>query len=112
MANTTFSGPVRAGNGFQTLQAQHLAMTLKLGQAVMSQSILIDAAVAAGTTTYNVGVDTKKLTTTYNYNVDVAIASDQGTTVNCFMLEKQELHAYLDGILTLKRFQGESTTLA
>ncbi len=66
----------------------------------MSQSIMIDAAVAAGTTTYNVGVIPKNsqlLTTT----IRVAIASDQGTTATVSVGKQDQLHI-LSVILTLK----------
>jgi hypothetical protein len=80
MATTTFSGPIKAGTISNTTGTTLSAMTYaNAGQVVMSQSIMIDAAVAAGTTTYNVGVIPKNsqlLTTT----IRVAIASDQGTT--------------------------------
>jgi hypothetical protein len=67
MANTTFSGPIKAGtisNTTGTILGENVKNT---GQVVMSQSIMIDAAVAVGTTTYNVGVIPKNsqlLTTT------------------------------------------------
>jgi hypothetical protein len=79
MAQTTFSGPIRAGTISNTTGTTIGTNVANVGQVVMSQSIMIDAAVAAGTTTYNVGVIPKNsqlLTTT----IRVAIASDQGTT--------------------------------
>ena len=75
MANTTFSGPIKAGtisNTTGTILGENVKNT---GQVVMSQSIMIDAAVAVGTTTYNVGVIPKNsqlLTTT----IRVAIVSN------------------------------------
>jgi hypothetical protein len=68
MANTTFSGPIRAGDILDTTGTTVGTNVSNIGFVVMSQSIMIDAAVAAGTTTYNVGVIPKNLTTTYNYN--------------------------------------------
>ncbi len=79
MATTTFSGPIKAGTISNTTGTTVGDNVANVGQVVMSQSIMIDAAVAAGTTTYNVGVIPKNsqlLTTT----IRVAIASDQGTT--------------------------------
>jgi hypothetical protein len=79
MATTTFSGPIKAGTISNTTGTTLGDDVRNTGQVVMSQSIMIDAAVAAGTTTYNVGVIPKNsqlLTTT----IRVAIASDQGTT--------------------------------
>jgi hypothetical protein len=66
----------------------------------MSQSILIDAAVAAGTTTYNVGVIPKN-SQLLTVILRVAIASDQGTTATV-SVGKQELQLILSAILTLK----------
>jgi hypothetical protein len=74
----------------------------------MSQSILIDAAVAAGTTTYNVGVIPKNsqlLTVT----IRVAIASDQGTTATV-SVGKTGTAAYLVAATDVKTL-GEVTTL-
>ena len=79
MATTTFSGPIKAGTISNTTGTTLGDDVRNTGQVVMSQSIMIDAAVAAGTTTYNVGVIPKNsqlLTTT----IRVAIVSDQGTT--------------------------------
>ena len=79
MANTNFSGPISAGNIRNTTGTTLGDNVKNTGQVVMSQSIMISAAVAAGTTTYNVGVIPKNsqlLTTT----IRVAIASDQGTS--------------------------------
>ena len=56
MATTTFSGPIKAGTISNTTGTTLGDDVRNTGQVVMSQSIMIDAAVAAGTTTYNVGV--------------------------------------------------------
>ena len=56
MANTTFSGPIKAGTISNTTGIVLGTNIKNTGQVVMSQSVMIDAAVAAGTTTYNVGV--------------------------------------------------------
>ena len=79
MANTTFSGPIKAGTISNTTGTTLGSNVKNTGQVVMSQSIMIDAAVAAGTTTYNVGVIPKNsqlLTTT----IRVAIVSNSGTS--------------------------------
>jgi hypothetical protein len=79
MATTTFSGPIKAGTISNTTGTTLGDDVRNTGQVVMSQSILIDAAVAAGTTTYNVGVIPKNsqlLTTT----IRVAIVSNQETS--------------------------------
>jgi len=67
MATTTFSGPIKAGTISNTTGTTLGNDVKNTGQVVMSQSILIDAAVVVGTTTYNVGVIPKNsqlLTTT------------------------------------------------
>ena len=79
MATTTFSGPIKAGAIKETTGTTLGDNVKNTGQVVMSQSIMINAAVAAGTTTYDVGVIPKNsqlLTTT----IRVAVVSDQGTS--------------------------------
>ena len=79
MANTTFSGPIKAGTISNTTGTTLGSNVKNTGQVVMSQSIMIDAAVAAGTTTYNVGVIPKNsqlLTTT----IRVAVVNNSGTS--------------------------------
>ena len=79
MATTTFSGPIKAGTISNTTGTTLGDDVRNTGQVVMSQSIMIDAAVAAGTTTYNVGVIPKNsqlLTAT----IRVAIVSNPSGT--------------------------------
>ena len=79
MATTTFSGPIKAGTISNTTGTTLGDNVRNTGQDVMSQSIMIDAAVAVGTTTYNVGVIPKNsqlLTTT----IRVAVVSNSGTS--------------------------------
>ena len=79
MAQTTFNGPIIAGNIRNTTGYTVGENVKNTGQVVMSQSIMIDAAVAAGTTTYDVGVlpkNSQLLTAT----IRVAIVSNSGTT--------------------------------
>ena len=79
MATTTFSGPIKAGTISNTTGTTLGDDVRNTGQVVMTQSIMIDAAVAAGTTTYNVGVIPKNsqlLTTT----IRVGVVSNQGTS--------------------------------
>ena len=79
MGITTFSGPIKAGTIKNTTGTTLGANVKNTGQVVMSQSIMIDSAVAAGTTTYNVGVipgDSQLLGVTLR----VAIASNAGGT--------------------------------
>ena len=79
MANTTFSGPIRAGTIKDTTGITLGTNVANIGQVVMSQSIMIDPKVAAGTTTYNVGVipDNSQL---LGVTIRVAIASNAGGT--------------------------------
>ena len=79
MGTTTFSGPIKAGTIKNTTGTTLGANVKNTGQVVMSQSIMIDSAVAAGTTTYNVGVipgDSQLLGVTLR----VSIASNAGGT--------------------------------
>ena len=79
MSTTTFSGPIKAGTIKNTTGTTLGGNVKNTGQVVMSQSIMIDSAVAAGTTTYNVGVipgDSQLLGVTLR----VAIASNAGGT--------------------------------
>ena len=79
MGITTFSGPIKAGTIKNTTGTTLGANVKNTGQVVMSQSIMIDSAVAAGTTTYNVGVipDNSQL---LGVTLRVAIASNAGGT--------------------------------
>jgi hypothetical protein len=109
MANTTFSGPIRAGDILDTTGTTVGTNVSNIGSVVMSQSIMIDAAVAAGTTTYNVGVIPKNsqlLTTT----IRVAIASDQGTTATV-SVGKTGSAAFFIANTNIKA-QGETSSIA
>ena len=75
MGITTFSGPINAGTIKDTTGTTLGSDIANVGQVVMSQSIMISAAVAVGTTTYDVGVipqNSQLLTVT----IRVAVASD------------------------------------
>jgi hypothetical protein len=79
MATTTFSGPVKAGtisNTTGTTLGENIKNT---GQVVMSQSIMISMAVAAGTNTYDVGVIPKN-SQIVEVLMRFAIGSDAGTS--------------------------------
>ena len=79
MANTTFSGPIKAGTISNTTGTTLGDDVRNTGQVVMSQSIMIDAAIGAGALSYNVGVIPKNsqlLTTT----IRVGVVSNQGTS--------------------------------
>jgi len=79
MGTTTFSGPIKAGTIKNTTGTTVGDNVKNTGQVVMSQSIMIDPKVAAGTTTYNVGVipDNSQL---LGVTIRVAIASNAGGT--------------------------------
>jgi len=79
MGTTTFSGPIKAGTIKNTTGTTVGENVKNTGQVVMSQSIMIDSAVAPGTTTYNVGVipDNSQL---LGVTLRVAIASNAGGT--------------------------------
>jgi len=79
MGTTTFSGPIKAGTIKNTTGTTVGDNVKNTGQVVMSQSIMIDSQVAAGTTTYNVGVipDNSQL---LGVTIRVAIASNAGGT--------------------------------
>ena len=109
MATTTFSGPIKAGTIANTTGTTVGDDVKNTGQVVMSQSIMIDAAVVVGTTTYNVGVIPKNsqlLTTT----IRVAIASDQGTTATV-SVGKTGSAAFFIANTNIKA-QGETSSIA
>ena len=109
MATTTFSGPIKAGTISNTTGTTLGDDVRNTGQVVMSQSIMIDAAVVVGTTTYNVGVIPKNsqlLTTT----IRVAIASDQGTTATV-SVGKTGSAAFFIANTNIKA-QGETSSIA
>ena len=109
MANTNFSGPISAGNIRNTTGTTVGTDVKNTGQVVMSQSIMIDAAVAAGTTTYNVGVIPKNsqlLTTT----IRVAVVSNHGTSATV-SVGKTGAATYFIGNTALKTL-GETSSIA
>ena len=109
MAQTNFSGPITAGNIRNTTGTTVGENVKNTGQVVMSQSIMIDAAVAAGTTTYNVGVIPKNsqlLTTT----IRVAVVSNQGTSATV-SVGKTGTATYFIGNTDVKTL-GETSSIA
>jgi len=109
MATTTFSGPIKAGTISNTTGTTLGDDIRNTGQVVMSQSILIDAAVVVGTTTYNVGVIPKNsqlLTAT----IRVAIVSNASGTATV-SVGKTGTAQYLIANTNVKAL-GETTTLA
>ena len=109
MAQTTFNGPIIAGNIRNTTGYTVGENVKNTGQVVMSQSILINAAVAAGTTTYDVGVlpkNSQLLTAT----IRVAIVSNSGTSATV-SVGKTSSAAFFIAATDVKTL-GETTTLA
>ena len=109
MGTTTFSGPIKAGAIKETTGTTLGSDVKNTGQVVMSQSIMIDAAVAVGTTTYNVGVIPKNsqlLTTT----IRVAVVSDQGTSATVSVGKTGAATNFIGN--TNVKALGETTALA
>ena len=79
MATTTFSGPIKAGTISNTTGTTLGDDVRNTGQVVMSQSIMIDAAVVVGTTTYNVGVIPKN-SQLLTIILRCAVVSNSGTS--------------------------------
>ena len=79
MASTTFSGPIKAGTIKDTSGTTLGTNVKNTGQVLMSQSILIDPAVAAGTNTYNVAVIPKN-SQIVEVLMRFAIGSNAGTS--------------------------------
>jgi len=109
MATTTFSGPIKAGTISNTTGTTLGDDVRNTGQVVMTQSIMIDAAVAAGTTTYNVGVlpkNSQLLTAT----IRCAVVSNSGTSATV-SVGKTSSAAFFIAATDVKTL-GETTTLA
>jgi hypothetical protein len=108
MAQTTFNGPIIAGNIRNTTGYTVGENVKNTGQVVMSQSIMIDAAVAAGTTTYDVGVlpkNSQLLTST----IRCAVVSNQGTTATVSVGKTGSAAFYV--VATDVKTLGETTLL-
>jgi hypothetical protein len=108
MGTTTFSGPIKAGVIKETTGTTLGDNVKNTGQVVMSQSIMINAAVAAGTTTYDVGVIPKNsqlLTTT----IRCAVVSNQGTTATVSVGKTGSAAFYV--VATDVKTLGETTLL-
>jgi hypothetical protein len=109
MATTTFSGPIKAGTISNTTGTTLGDDVRNTGQVVMTQSIMIDAAVAAGTTTYNVGVlpkNSQLLTAT----IRCAVVSNSGTSATV-SVGKTSSAAFFIAATNVKAL-GETSTLA
>ena len=109
MAQTNFSGPITAGNIRNTTGTTVGENVKNTGQVVMSQSIMIDAAVAAGTTTYNVGVIPKN-SQLLTIILRCAVVSDSGTSATV-SVGKTSSAAFFIGNTNVKAL-GETTALA
>ena len=109
MSNTTFSGPILAG-GIKNTTGSTVGTNVKnTGQVVMSQSIMIDAAVAVGTTTYNVGVIPKN-SQLLTVILRCAVVSNSGTSATV-SVGKTSSAAFFIGNTNVKAL-GETTALA
>ena len=109
MATTTFSGPIKAGTISNTTGTTLGDDVRNIGQVVMTQSIMIDAAVAAGTTTYNVGVIPKN-SQLLTVILRCAVVSNSGTSATV-SVGKTGTAAYLIAATNVKTL-AETTLLA
>ena len=109
MANTTFSGPIKAGTISNTTGTTLGSNVKNTGQVVMSQSIMIDAAVVVGTTTYNVGVIPKN-SQLLTVILRCAVVSNSGTSATV-SVGKTSSAAFFIGNTNVKAL-GETTALA
>ena len=109
MATTTFSGPIKAGTISNTTGIILGDNVKNTGQVVMSQSIMISAAVAAGTTSYNVGVIPKN-SQLLTVILRTAVVSDAGTSATV-SVGKTSSAAFFIGNTNVKAL-GETTALA
>ena len=109
MATTTFSGPIKAGTISNTTGTTLGDNIRNTGQVVMTQSIMIDAAVAAGTTTYNVGVIPKN-SQLLTVILRCAVVSNSGTSATV-SVGKTSSAAFFIAATNVKAL-GETTTLA
>ena len=109
MGTTTFSGPIKAGTISNTTGSTLGDNVKNTGQVVMTQSIMIDAAVAAGTTAYNVGVIPKN-SQLLTINLRCAVVSNSGTSATV-SVGKTGSATYFIGNTNVKAL-GETTTLA
>ena len=109
MANTTFSGPILAG-GIKNTTGSTVGTNVKnTGQVVMSQSVMIDAAVAAGTTTYNVGVIPKN-SQLLTVILRCAVVNNSGSTATVSVGKTGALTNFIGN--TNVKALGETTALA
>ena len=109
MAQTNFSGPITAGNIRNTTGTTVGENVKNTGQVVMSQSIMIDAAVAAGTTTYNVGVIPKN-SQLLTIILRCAVVSDSGTSATVSVGKTGAATNFIGN--TNVKALGETTALA
>jgi hypothetical protein len=109
MANTNFSGPISAGNIRNTTGTTVGENVKNTGQVVMSQSVMIDAAVAAGTTTYNVGVIPKN-SQLLTVILRCAVVSNSGTSATVSVGKTGAATNFIGN--TNVKALGETTALA
>ena len=109
MAQTNFSGPITAGNIRNTTGTTVGENVKNTGQVVMSQSVMIDAAVAAGTTTYNVGVIPKN-SQLLTVILRCAVVSNSGTSATVSVGKTGAATNFIGN--TNVKALGETTALA
>jgi hypothetical protein len=109
MATTTFSGPIKAGTISNTTGITLGDNVKNTGQVVMSQSIMIDAAVAAGTTSYNVGVIPKN-SQLLTIILRCAVVSNAGTSATVSVGKTGAATNFIGN--TNVKALGETTALA
>ena len=109
MAQTNFSGPITAGNIRNTTGTTVGENVKNTGQVVMSQSVMIDAAVAAGTTTYNVGVIPKN-SQLLTIILRCAVVSNAGTSATVSVGKTGAATNFIGN--TNVKALGETTALA
>ena len=109
MAQTNFSGPITAGNIRNTTGTTVGENVKNTGQVVMSQSVMIDAAVVAGTTTYNVGVIPKN-SQLLTIILRCAVVSNAGTSATVSVGKTGAATNFIGN--TNVKALGETTALA
>ena len=110
MGTTTFSGPIKAGTIKNTTGTTLGDNVKNTGQVVMSQSIMIDSQVSAGTTTYNVGVIPNN-SQLLGVTIRVAIASNAGGAATVSVGVAGKTTQFLIANTNVKA-AGETKTLA
>ena len=110
MGTTTFSGPIKAGTIKETTGTVLGSDVKNTGQTVMSQSIMINAEVAAGTFTHNVGVIPEN-SQLLSVILRVGVVSNAGGTATVSVGVLSKTTQFLIANTNVKAL-GETTALA